>query len=128
MSPLIACCPILNVLLENEVKDKQGKYEGAYSFQGFSNERDYWVDAEGENAIWYIPHLKEWVIGSADKFGMMTAYAIYSSAYGKLVNMFDRYCMVLLLPTTIRAAETISAQNSRNLSSGAEQNADVPVV
>ena len=37
------------------------------------------------------------------------------------VNMFDRYCMVLLLPTTIEAIETISAQNSRNLSTdGAE--------
>ena len=69
MSPLIACCPILNVLLENEVKDRQGKYEGAYSFQGFSNERDYWVDAEGENAIWYIPDWKDWAIGSADHIG-----------------------------------------------------------
>ena len=37
-----------------------------------------------------------------------------------MVNMCDRYCMVLLLPTTIRAAETISAQNSRNLSTSAE--------
>ena len=39
----------------------------------------------------------------------------------RMLNMFDIYCMVLLLPTTIRAAETISAQNSRNLSTaGAE--------
>ena len=71
LSSLIACCPILNVLLENEVRYKQGKYEGAYSFQGFSNERDSWVDAEGENAIWYIPYLKDWAIGSADKIGMI---------------------------------------------------------
>ena len=37
-----------------------------------------------------------------------------------MLNMFDIYCMVLVLPTTTEAAETISAQNSRNLSSGAE--------
>ena len=27
---LIACCPTLNVLLEHDVKDKQGKFEGVY--------------------------------------------------------------------------------------------------
>ena len=40
-------------MLENDVKHKQGKIEGVYTFQGFSNGMDYWVDAEGENAIWY---------------------------------------------------------------------------
>ena len=50
---LIACCPILNILLENDVKDQEGNYEGIYTFQGFSNGMDYWVDTEGENAIWY---------------------------------------------------------------------------
>ena len=50
---LIACCPILNVLLENDVKDKQGKFEGVYTFQGFSDGMDYWVDAKKEYAISY---------------------------------------------------------------------------
>ena len=40
-------------MLENDVEVKQGSYEGVYTFQGFSNGMDYWVDAEGENAIWY---------------------------------------------------------------------------
>ena len=66
---LIDCCPTLNVWFENDVKDKQGLYEGVYTIQGFSNERQYWVDAEGENAIWYIPDWKDWAIGSADKIG-----------------------------------------------------------
>ena len=66
---LIVCCSKLNVLLENGVKDKQGHYEGVYTFQGYINERDSWIDAEGENAIWYIPDWKDWAIGSADKVG-----------------------------------------------------------
>ena len=48
-----ACCPTLNVLLENDVKDIHGDFEGVYTFQGFIDGMDYWVDAEGENAIWY---------------------------------------------------------------------------
>ena len=52
---LTACCPTLNVLLENDVKDKWGEYEGVYTFQGFSDGMYYWVDAEGKNAIWYKP-------------------------------------------------------------------------
>ena len=69
MFSLIACCPTLNVWFENDVKDKQGKYEGVYTFQGIIDERNYWVDAAGENAIWYISDFKDWAIGSADKFG-----------------------------------------------------------
>ena len=50
---LIACCPTLNVLFENDIKDVWGFREGVYTFQGFSDGMDYWVDAEGENALWY---------------------------------------------------------------------------
>ena len=66
---LIVCCSKLNVLLENGVKDKQGHYEGVYTFQGYINERDSWIDAEGENAIWYIPDWKDWAIGEVDRMG-----------------------------------------------------------
>ena len=40
-------------MLENDVKDKHGQYEGVYIFEGFSDGMDYWVDLEGENALWY---------------------------------------------------------------------------
>ena len=40
-------------MLENDVKYIQGKYEGVYTFQGFSDGMDYWVDADGENALWF---------------------------------------------------------------------------
>ena len=56
-------------MLENSVKVKQGQYEGVYTFEGFSNGVDYWVDAAEENAIWYISDFKDWAIGSAYKFG-----------------------------------------------------------
>ena len=75
---LIACCPTLNVLLENNVKDKHGKYDGIYIFQGFSDGMDYWVDAEGNNAIWYQTFgssglYDRWRIGSLPNLGSATA-------------------------------------------------------
>ena len=49
-------------MLENDVKDKQGNYEGVYTFQGILNGMDYWVDVYEENAIllnngWNIGYL-----------------------------------------------------------------------
>ena len=66
-------------MLENDVKNKQGKYEGVYTFQGFSDGMDYWVDAEGENAIWYSVYGSTyiWAIGSLADLGSLTI-GIYS--------------------------------------------------
>ena len=84
---MIACCPIINVLLENDVKDKQGEYEGVYTFQGFTNGLDYWVDAEGNNAIWHSTGTENqgvrWRIGPHEKLGLVglgndPAVGIYS--------------------------------------------------
>ena len=66
---LIACCPTLNILLENDAKNEVSYLEGVYTFQGFSNGMDYWVDADGENAIWYYPEFKEWAIGNINNLG-----------------------------------------------------------
>ena len=75
MFSLIDCCPTLNVLLENDVKDKQGQNEGVYTFQGFSDEMDYWVDAEGGNAIWYkvSDSTYHWIIERLQNLGSLTA-------------------------------------------------------
>ena len=56
MYSLIACCPTLNVTLYNDVKDKYANFEGVYTFQGFSDGMDYWVDTSDQNAIWYSPY------------------------------------------------------------------------
>ena len=81
MFSLIDCCPTLNVLLENDVKDKWGKYEGVYTFQGFSDEMDYWVDAEGGNAIWYKTSGSTyyWIIGNQAILGSFSAHIASSS-------------------------------------------------
>ena len=78
---LIACCLTLNVLLENDVKHKQGKIEGVYTFQGFSNGMDYWVDAEKEHAIWYTSSFSsyDWNIGYQEDLGSNTV-VMYSSS------------------------------------------------
>ena len=68
-------------MLENYVKDKQGEYEGVYTFQGFSDGMDYWVDAEGENAIWYkaLSSTYYWLFGHLEYLGS-TSTEMYSSA------------------------------------------------
>ena len=71
MSFSIACCATLNLLLDNDVKDIWGEYyEGVYKFQGFSDGMDYWVDADGKNAIWYLKSW--WRIGSLSNLGSTT--------------------------------------------------------
>ena len=79
---MIACCPILNILFENDIRDKWGNFEGVYTFQGFSNEMDYWVDSEGENAIWYFTSGSKyyWIFGHKTDLGSVSA-VIFSSSY-----------------------------------------------
>ena len=62
-------------MLKNDVKDKWGYLEGVYTFQGFSDGMDYWVDAEGENAIWYLASGSTyyWLIGYLSNLGNFVA-------------------------------------------------------
>ena len=71
MFSLIACCPTLNILLENDVKNAVSYLEGVYTFQGFSNGMDYWVHPDGQFAIWYleINSLDHWIVGLLSKLG-----------------------------------------------------------
>ena len=69
MFSLIACCPTLNILLENDVKNEVSYLEGVYTFQGFSNGMDYWVHSDGQFAIWYLEMYSQWVIELLSKLG-----------------------------------------------------------
>ena len=69
MFSLIACCPTLNILLENDVKNEVSHLEGVYTFQGFSNGMDYWVHSDGQFAIWYLEMYSQWVIELLSKLG-----------------------------------------------------------
>ena len=88
MFSLIACCPTLNILLENDVKNEVYFLEGVYTFQGFSNGMDYWVDDEGEHALWYLSSASNyyWLFDHLDVLGSFTA-AIYSSS-----NTLEKKC------------------------------------
>ena len=68
-------------MLENDVKDEWGNFEDVYTFQGFKNGMDYWVDAEEEKALWYMieydgnenPFYYIWIIGSMVDLGSGSA-------------------------------------------------------
>ena len=59
-----------------------------FSFQGFSDEMDYWVDADGELAIWYkaLGSVDQWFIGPLPYLGSNVA-AIYSAS-----NTLEKKC------------------------------------
>ena len=63
-------------MFENDVKDKWGSREGVYTFQGFSHGMDYWVDADGQFAIWYLEmySLDHWIVGPLSRLGLPDAY------------------------------------------------------
>ena len=73
MFSLIACCPTLNILLENDVKNEVSYLEGVYTFQGFSNGMDYWVHSDGQYVIWYSEKysLDTWIVGLLSKLGSL---------------------------------------------------------
>ena len=58
-------------MLENDVNVYYGNLEGIYTYQGFINEMPYWVDAEEENAIWYMAYGSsyDWEIGPLVSLG-----------------------------------------------------------
>ena len=77
-------------MLDNDVQDKHGRYEGMYTYQGEINEMPYWTD--GENALWYMIYQGStflWLIGdiTADLGKLQGAMYIMSEALeGKCPN------------------------------------------
>ena len=94
MFTFLACCPTLNVLLKNDVKDKWDKFEGVYTFQGLSDGIDYWVDAKGENAIWYYREINTyyWVIAPIPFLGTLTVSIFSSSPASSATNSLVNKC------------------------------------
>ena len=75
-------------MLENDVKDKWGNIEGIFTFQGFIDEMDYWVDAEGEYAIWYKASglNYHWVIAPLNYLGS------FSAQIASFSNILEKKC------------------------------------
>ena len=76
-------------MLENDVKNKQGKYEGVYTFQGFDDGMDYWVPADGVHAIWYKASGSTyyWIIGYLHNLGTSSDFDIFSRS-----NTLEKKC------------------------------------
>ena len=64
---IISECPILKLILRNDVLSKQGGRQGYYHYNGIVNERDSWTSAD--QAIWFIPEFKAWGIGPLNGIG-----------------------------------------------------------
>ena len=90
MFSLIACCPTLNILLKNDVKNEVYFLEGVYTFQGFSNGMDYWVHLDGQYVIWYSEKylLDTWIVGLLSKLGSLDDPP-YMYSYG---NTLEKKC------------------------------------
>jgi len=71
------CCDIIKVTLANDANDAQSIRAGTYRLGGTINGHQYWNQAANKNAIWYMPHLKHWLIGESKYLGKDNA-GIYS--------------------------------------------------
>ena len=62
-------------------------YEGIYTFSGIINDMDYFVDSNGEHAIWHVVFESDycvWMIGEKTSLGK--AYGSLSAGSNKLKN------------------------------------------
>ena len=85
-------------MLQNDVKDKQGKYEGVYTFQGFSkgSKMDYYVDAEREYAIWYNAVKASWFIGYLSHIRSEDEAYTFAHTYTPDTNEITGLCFMKL--------------------------------
>ena len=64
----------LSVKLEGEVLVKQTDCVGVYNIShNLVNEKSYWVQETGTNALWYDPKYQNWKIGWSSRLGGSTA-------------------------------------------------------
>ena len=59
----LVCCPTLLVNVSNVLPHNQ---DGLYIFNGTRNERDYWIQLNGDFAMWYHEGSNDWIIGKLD--------------------------------------------------------------
>ena len=68
------------VSLNEDAKEAQSVMEGRYFLPAdvIDNRKQYWIQENGSNAIWYHSHV--WIIGNQDALGRGTQFAtIYST-------------------------------------------------
>ena len=83
------CCSRIRVTLNGVVKDKQGEYGIAGTYQkaiGLINNRSYWNHIDGNIALWWDITINVWLIGESIDLG---------SNFGGIESAQDSAC-----PTT----------------------------
>ena len=66
--PSIGICRKIKVELSNDAYDVWPSKAGTYTLQGEINDKMYWVQTDGTNAIWYYPKVG-WYIGPKSSLG-----------------------------------------------------------
>ena len=55
--------------MEGDAKRQVGEFGGTYKYDGYINDRKYWLRSGGKRAMWYIPEYKDWAIGRESYLG-----------------------------------------------------------
>ena len=72
------CCSRIRVTLNGVVKDKKDGFSGTYQkASGLTNNRSYWNQINGNQALWYVNTSNYWMIGHSSDLGSNGGY-IYS--------------------------------------------------
>ena len=87
------CCSRIRVTLNGVVKDKQGQYGRAGTYQkasGLINNRSHWNKIDGDLALWYDISYNEWTIGDSSDLGSNTGgiYSVQDTACPTSDNLF----------------------------------------
>ena len=80
------CCSRIRVTLNGVVKDKQGEYGIAGTYQkaiGLINNRSYWNHIDGDVALWWNNISNTWMIGASSDLG---------NDFGGIISAQDSAC------------------------------------
>ena len=86
------CCSRIRVTLNGVVKDKQGSKAGTYQkASGLINNRSYWNEVYGDNALWWDNIINVWMIGDSSNIGSNRGviHSVQDSACPTSPNLFQ---------------------------------------
>ena len=86
------CCSRMRVTINGVVKDKQGSRGGTYQKGSeLINNRSYWNEIDGDQALWWSKIHNKWVIGSPRHLGFNRGYIylVQDSACPTSDNLFN---------------------------------------
>ena len=88
------CCSTIRVTLYGDVRYKQGENAGTYQkASGLINDRSYWIQINGGNALWWDSITNVWMIGYSSDLGTDrgTIHSAQDSACPTSENLFKHW-------------------------------------